>query len=114
MDELTRYIFYNYFDLLTLKEKAAYQASFAEEKAENLQPGELQDLLRERLGSKDPEIMALLASGRDEFMRKVRERIMREDAEKVFLNHCAKCGALTITPMAKQCPKCFFSWHDAV
>ena len=114
MDELTRYIFYSYVDLLTFKEKAAYKASFAEEKAENLEPGKLQDLLREKWGSKDPEIKALLADGRDEFMRNVRERIMREDADKVFLNHCPKCGALTKTPRAKQCPKCFFSWHDAV
>ncbi|HLE62459.1 MAG TPA: hypothetical protein VI750_04925 [Pyrinomonadaceae bacterium] len=70
MDELTKSIFYNYFDLLTIKEKAAYKASFAEEKAENLEPGKLQDFLRER--------------------------------------------SLTKTRRAKQCPKCFFSWHGTV
>lgn len=114
MDELTRYIFYSYFNLLTIKEKAAYKASFAEEKAENLEPGKLQDFLRERWSSKDPEIISLLENGRDEFTRNVRERIMREHADKVFLNYCPKCGALTKTPRAKQCPKCFFFWHSAV
>ena len=114
MDELTKYIFYSYFDLLTQKEKTAHRASFAEEKAENLEPSKLQEFLRERWGSEDPEIRHLLAGGPDEFMRNVRDRIMRENADKVFLNHCPKCGALTKTPQAKQCPKCFFSWHDAV
>ena len=79
MDELTKYIFYNYFDLLTIKEKAAYKASFAEEKAENLEPGKLQDFLRERWGTKDLDIVALLEDGRDEFMRRVRERIKRRN-----------------------------------
>ncbi len=112
MDELTRYVFYSYFDLLTPKEKAAYWASFAEEKAARLEPGRLRDFLRERWGSEDQEIIDLLADGREEFMRKVRERIMIENSDKVFLNHCPKCGALTKTPRAKQCPKCFSSWHD--
>jgi len=114
MDELTRYIFYSYFDLLTFKEKVAYKASFAEEKAENLEPGKLQDFLREKWGSRDPEVLVLLKHGRDEFMRNVKDRILREHPDKVFLNYCPKCGALTRTPRAKQCPKCFFSWHGDV
>ena len=114
MDELTRYIFYSYFGLLTFKEKAAYKTSFAEEKAGNLEPGNLQDFLREKWDSRDPEVLELLKNGRDEFMRNVKDRILREHPDKVFLNYCPKCGGLTKTPRAKQCPKCFFSWHGDV
>jgi len=111
MDELTRYIFYSYFDLLTFEEKSAYKTSLAEEKAGNLEAGKLQDFLREKWSSRDPEVLALLKNGQDEFMQNVKDRILREHTDKVFLNYCPKCGALTKTPRAKQCPKCFFSRH---
>lgn len=111
MDELTKYIVTYYPNLMTLKEKAAYKTSFVEEKAENLEPGNLQRTLRERWGSNDPEVLALLKNGREEFLNQVRARILLEHADEVFLNYCPKCGALTNTPKAKQCPKCFFSWH---
>ena len=114
MDELTHYIVTYYPDLMTSIEKAAYKTSFVEEKAENLEPGNLQRTLREKWGSSDPEVLALLKNGREEFLRQVRERILRENADQVFLNYCPKCGALTNTPKAKQCPKCFFSWHGDV
>lgn len=114
MDELTKYIVTYYPNLMTFKEKAAYKTSFVEEKAENLGPGKLQRTLRERWGSNDPEVLALLKNGREEFLHQVRERILREHPDEVFLNYCSKCGALTNTPKAKQCPKCFFSWHGDV
>lgn len=112
MDELTRYIVTNYPNLMTFKEKAAHKASFADEKAEALEPGNLQTMLRERWASSDLEVVALLKNGREEFLRDVRDRILREHANEVFLNYCSKCGALTKSPKARQCPKCFYSWHD--
>lgn len=114
MDELTRYIVTYYPNLMTSKEKAAYRASFAEEKAENLERGKFQTMLRERWRSNDPEVVALLKNGPEEFLRNVRHRILREQANEVFLNYCPKCGALTKSPKARQCPKCFHSWHDDV
>ncbi|HEX6188229.1 MAG TPA: hypothetical protein VFZ40_09105 [Pyrinomonadaceae bacterium] len=114
MDELTRYIVTYYPTLMTSNEKVAYRASFAEEKAENLEPGKLQTMLREKWGSNDPEVVALLKNGRDEFLRNVKDRILREQPNEVFLNYCPKCGALTKSPRARQCPKCFYSWHDDV
>ena len=114
MDELTKYIVTYYPNLMTIKEKIAYKASIAEEKAENLEPGNLQQMLREKWGSSDPDVLLLLENGREEFLRQVKDRILREDADKVFLNYCPKCGALTKTPKARQCPKCFFSWHGEV
>lgn len=112
MNKLTKYIVTWYPDLMTVNEKAAHKTSFVEEKAENLEPGNLQRMLREKWGSSDPEVLALLENGREEFLQKVADRILREHADEVFLNYCPKCGELTKTPRAKQCPSCFFSWHD--
>lgn len=114
MDALTRYIVTYYSNLMTPTEKLAHRASFAEEKAENVEPGNLQTLLRERWGSADPEVMALLKDGQENFLRNVRDRILKEHTNEVFLNYCPKCGALTNTPNAQQCPECFHSWHGDV
>jgi len=114
MDALTRYVVNYYPNLMTPLEKVAYRASFAEAKAENLEPGNVQTMLREKWGSNDSEVMAFLKDGREVFLRKVRDRILHEHANEVFLNYCPKCGALTTTPRAQQCPACFHSWHGDV
>ena len=112
MDELTRYVVTYYPELMTVKERAAYKALVAEKKAENAGPGSLQDMILKKWGTKDPDVLALLENGPEEFLHNVRGRILREHPDQVFLNYCPKCGALTNTPKAKQCPKCFFSWHE--
>jgi uncharacterized C2H2 Zn-finger protein len=112
-DELTAYIINYYPHLMTDREKLAHRASFAEEKAENLPPGNLQRTLRERWGSTDPDVLAMLKEGREVFLKNVAQRILRERSDELFFNHCPRCGALAKTPRAKQCAKCFHSWHDA-
>ena len=114
MDELTKYIFNYYAHLLTLSEKAAYKSLSGEEKAQNTDSPELSGALRRRWVSTDPQVTALLANGREAFMVAASDRVLREHAAEVFLNHCPKCGALAKTPRARQCPKCFFSWHSDV
>ena len=114
MDELTRYIFRNYFHLLTVREAAAYKSLLGEQKAESSESPNMKSMLREHWVSADPELRALLANGDERFMVSVRDRILREHADEVFLNQCPKCGALTNTPRAKQCPRCFFSWYDEI
>ena len=113
MDELTRYIFTYYAHLMTLHERAAYKSIIAEEKAENVESSRLAQFLRERWVSSDPEVKALLADGQDKFMKSVCDRILREHADKVYFNYCPNCKILARTPRAKQCPKCFYDWHDA-
>ena len=112
MDELTRYIFYNYSHLMTAQESAAYKSIIGEQKAGGTDNPNMRALLRERFVSADPEVRAMLKKGQEQFLTDVRDRIIRERADDVFLNCCPQCGALTKTPRAKQCPKCFFSWHD--
>jgi hypothetical protein len=112
MDELSKYIFNYYTHLMTEREKAAYKSIHAEEKAQNVNDTRLSHMLREKWVSSDPEVKALIADGPEAFMKSVCDRILRERPEQVYFNYCPKCGALARTPMAKQCPKCFYSWHD--
>jgi hypothetical protein len=113
MEELTKYVFKNYTYLMTWHEKAAYKSVMGEMKAKNAESCELANLLQRRMVSSDPQVLALLKQGTDAFYQAVRDRILCECADKVFLNHCPKCGALARGPKSKQCPKCFFSWHFA-
>ncbi len=114
MDELTKYIFDNYFALLTFEEQAAYKSILGVRKIENADSPEMKRMLRKSWVSTDPKVTALLENGVAAFMKNARDRVLREHIGKVFLNNCPRCGELTKTPRAKQCPKCFFSWHDDV
>jgi hypothetical protein len=112
MDDVARYIVNHYQNLMTLEEKAAYKSVLGELKVANADNVAMKNALRERWVSDNPDVRTLLANGSDAFMANVRDRILREHTNDVFLNHCPRCGALAKTPTARQCPKCFFSWHD--
>jgi hypothetical protein len=113
MDELTRYIFIYQAHLMTEQERAANRAILGEEKAHGVE-GSLREFYRKHLCSTDPEVMKLVAKGREKFIADVVERILREQYDEVVFNRCPKCQALARTPTAKQCPKCFYSWHGEV
>ncbi len=112
MDELTRYVFVNFSNLMTLREHAAYKSILGEEKAETAQSVGMQRMLRKNWISSDPEVLRLLENGAEQFYRNVVQRIMQDRPTEVFFNRCPKCHSLARTPQAKQCPHCFFSWHD--
>ena len=114
MDELAVYIIGYYHHLMTADEKAAHQSILGEAKIEKADDPEMKEMLRNGWVSTDPNVRALLANGREAFFAGVRDRVLREHQNEVFLNHCPRCGALAKTPTAKQCRKCFFSWHADV
>lgn len=111
MDDLAKYIINYYQHLMTLEEKAAQKSMMGEVKIRNTKSVAMKEALGDRLISNDPAVLELLAHGPEAFMVRVRDRVMRDHPSEVFLNHCPHCGALAKTPTAKQCPKCFFSWH---
>ena len=111
MDELTNYIFHNYQHLMTMREHAAYRSLIGLQKIESVDDRK-KGFYRQRLVSSDPEVLRLLEAGEEGFKKSVAERILRDSSDQVFLNYCARCGSLARTPEAKQCPKCFHSWHD--
>jgi hypothetical protein len=61
--------------------------------------------------STEPEILDLLKNGYEEFELNIARRIMTENPEKVFLNHCSVCNLLARTPYARQCRHCGHNWH---
>ena len=112
MDELTHYIINYYPHLMTMEEKAAQKSMIGQAKVQHVETPRGKKVIGDFWVSKDPRVLELLADGPEAFMARVRDRIMREHRDEVFLNHCPRCGALAKTPRAKQCPKCFFSWHE--
>lgn len=110
MDETTDWILYNYSHLLTAHEKAARRSLLAEKKIAESDSTQMRDQLRRGWVSSDPAVLRLLEHGEERFAQSVRERVFRERRDD--LNFCPKCRALAKTPSARQCPKCFHSWHE--
>jgi hypothetical protein len=127
MDKITKFYIFSYFShLMTPQEKVAHRSMVAEAKVAARKSfmmkrfeGEVGiELASQSIGveqwiSSDPEIRALLANGPDAFITAVCDRLLREEQDKIYFNRCPRCQAVTRTPTAKQCPKCFFSWHDS-
>ena len=112
IEELARYIYDYRRDLLTDEEKAAYKNTLVLKKIENADSPKMKELLRWEWFSSDEKVLDLLKNGNDEFFRKIEQRVLCDNPAKEFMNLCPKCGYLTITPEAKQCRKCFHSWHN--
>ncbi len=112
MTELESYIF-NYFGkLLTIYEKAAWKNIFTNEKSRNIEGTHQAEVMTKHWISTDPKVLALLSEGKEKFFENTVKRVIAESANEIFFNYCPKCQVLAKTPTAKQCAKCFFSWHE--
>ena len=67
-------------------------------------------LIRTLKGSSDPNFPAALERW-EAFQAATGARILRDHADEIFLNRCPKCGALAATPRARQCRRCYYTWH---
>ena len=113
--ELDKYVLSSYPNLMTRLEALGQKAAFAEQKAENTTSKAMADKLREKWGSQNnPEVVAALSKGVEIFRRTVRNRILQDHADDVFLNRCPECDKLVRTPKAKLCLWCGHSWHEKV
>ena len=112
MDELTHYVIRYYPSLMTPTESAARATIFWAGRADASDSPERRRVIKERFISSDLDVQQLLADGPEDCLYNIRNRILRDNADKVFLNYCPRCHGLARTPQAKQCPHCFFSWHD--
>lgn len=109
--ELAQYLYYYHSDLLTDAEKAAYKNTLVLRKIEDAESPTMKKILREKWFSSDEKAVELLKDGEQTFFRKLEKRVLCDNPDRKFLNLCPKCNYLTITPKAKQCRKCFHSWH---
>lgn len=113
-EELAKYLYDYCSDLLTGEEKAAYKNTLVLKKTENDDSPAKKKMLREAWFSSDEKVLSLLKNGEESFFRNLENRVLRDNPHKKFLNLCPKCGYLTVTPEAKQCRKCYFSWHERI
>jgi len=117
MDELTRYVYFNYMNLMSASEYAAHMANVLEEKNAHASSPATEETMRADWPDwlpPSPSVQGLLSSGVEAFQVSVRERLLRECSDEVFINRCPQCRALARTPQASQCPKCFHSWRGSV
>ena len=103
----------NYTQLMTAKEFAALKWLSIEAKA-NHGSESMQRIIRSRWlvrwQSDDPETLALIEMGWEQFLRHTHDRILREHPNEV--GRCPNCRKLTATLRAKQCFACGHDWHD--
>lgn len=111
-NDLTRYVITNYAGLMTPQEFQGYRTAIRREKIEYSSNPAMQRMLQKVLVSEDPQVIALLADGDEAFLDRVRDRIIREHPDQVFLNYCPRCGIIARTPRAKLCVKCYFEWRE--
>ncbi len=104
---LTWYVV-NYFDGFMTKTEWLARRSFIVEG--KLKAGYDSTLLAD-LQSTDPEVLALMADGVEVFLRRVRDRILRDHRDSIIFNYCPRCGRLAKTPKARQCHRCHHDWH---
>ena len=115
-DEEANYVFRYFGASMTQEEALAwkhYSLSTKLEHSQNEESVEARRAIYFRKGwlTKDDEVLKLLDSGIDEFIRKVAQRILEEDSENVEFNRCPNCKRLARTPAAKQCRHCGYDWH---
>ena len=108
---LTGYIWCNYVNLLTPDEWRVHLALVGDAKARHSSPT-MGRFIKEKMGSiDDPNIAPMLADGEDAFLIRVRNRILTECSDKVFVNRCSQCERIVRTPLAQQCLWCGHDWH---
>jgi ribosomal protein L40E len=112
MYEVAKYIFDWCPYLLTEAEKKARKHLIGLDKMESHESAARKNLSSKMWLYDDENVLKLLETGKEEFYKKTVERVLRENPNKDFLNLCPKCGTLTRTPKAKQCRKCYHSWHN--
>jgi hypothetical protein len=108
---LTAYVWQHYRHLFTDFDRKVSGRIIFEMKTQHTPP-ELRDERFERVfGALDPAVTSALEEGHWAFLRRVRDRILAEDGDQVFINRCPVCRRIVRTPKAKQCLWCRHDWH---
>ena len=70
-------------------------------------------LIRQRWGLiDDQEVNEALKNGYEAYRRQVRDRILNDHKDQVFINRCSQCNCIVRTPAAKLCLWCGHSWFE--
>ncbi len=110
--DIALYLLWERNDLLTRAESSANDILILREKLQRASRAEMQKWLERRFPENRAEAEALLADGPERFHKRLVARVLGEHGE-ACLNLCPKCKALCRTRRARQCPRCFFDWHES-
>jgi hypothetical protein len=116
-DALTDYVWRNCQHLMSDEELAAYKALIGAAKidayTEDGVPPANAGWYHKHFGTlDDPIVERQLRDGRDAFYRGVRDRLIRERSDDVFVNRCGRCNRIVASPLARQCLWCGHDWHE--
>jgi acyl carrier protein len=112
---LTRYVWNNYPHLMSDLERRVGTEMVQREKAEASAGDDAAKLAQSKMlygFGQYPEVNEALKHGHRAFRDSVRDRLLREDAERVVVNRCPQCERILCTPQARQCLWCGFDWHE--
>jgi len=59
----------------------------------------------------DQDVIDAFKIGRDVFLKRVRQRLLQEHTNEVFINRCAECTRIVRSPSAHSCPWCKHKWY---
>ena len=104
------YVFGFYGHLLSDNENKAWRKIIISEKVEAAKSERMKRMMEERWLNNEAEVIELLKNGKEEFFRKVMEKVYSEKLEEI--NLCPKCNAICRTPRACLCPRCNHSWYE--
>ena len=114
-NETAKYIIRYFSNLLTSAEKMAIKHTTSIYQLEPSTSGNLNltKIFRENGWlTSEQSVLDLLKDGYENFELNIANRIIDQNPNRVFFNHCPKCNKLSRTPYARQCIHCGHSWHD--
>lgn len=109
---LTHYVWEHCQGLMTPFERYVGYVNIARAKAARTKSEWMRERLHKKCAFGQPQVEAALADGPAAFCRRVRDRLLAERADELFINRCPMCGRIVRTPLARQCLWCGFDWHD--
>ncbi len=110
---LTKYVCNHYQHLMTDFERKMMKVISTRIKAEGATQSDVNRMTLRKWGAIDDiEVNELLANGYEAYQRQVRDRILKDYTEEVFINRCPQCNRIVRTPEAKLCLWCGHSWFE--
>lgn len=105
---LEEYLRHNYARLMTRFETIALKAMTARDGTTLRTMAQMAAI---QYPHEDPEVVKAITIGQEPFLKRVFERIWRDDRSKIVVNRCPKCSRIAASPIAAQCLWCHHEWH---
>ena len=112
--EKVRYIIDYFLDVLPTDERLSIFYILTQLKNNNafLPFITVKDILMKRgFITSNQELKDLYNEGHEAFEQKVAAHILKNYADKVYLNNCPQCHQLAHTPLTHHCKSCGHDWH---